>query len=71
MSLILIITTDFPSEPVTAAYTKMYHVYESCSSKDIIPHHKPEWTRYGYFELTKPEYIKPDQRVIVMKQVNL
>ena len=62
---------DFHSKVVTA-YSRMFDVTASSKEiKQIITHHKLEWIRYGYFEFTKPEYIKPHQRVIAMKQVGL
>lgn len=57
----------------TKAFWKLFDVTEKCKlsgfATEKIPGYSAEWIRYCYFELTKPEYIKVRQRVIVLKKV--
>lgn len=61
------------SEEVTA-YTKLHEVECECNEVDFAKAHiegfQDEWRQHLYFEFTKQEYIKPHQRVIVMKKAS-
>ena len=55
------------------AYTKEMTVDRKCKEvtlmKNKIVAYKKEWIRYGYFEFTGSEVIKPNQRIMVQKKV--
>ena len=64
------------SRDITAtAFWKPYDVTETCKQSEFatkyIPKYSSEWLRYCYFEFTKSEHIKPNQRVIVLKKVSV
>ena len=50
----------------------MSKVTEMCKESDFVadntPGYQKEWIRYGYFQLTSEEHIKPYQHIIVMKK---
>ena len=54
------------------SYHKIYDVTVECREIDFVaentPGYEKEWIRYGYFQWSNQEHIKPYQRVIVMKK---
>ena len=57
---------------VLIVYSELYGVTETCKqdtfTKEKNLAYRKEWIHYGYFEFTKPEYIQPHQRIVVMKK---
>ena len=60
---------------VVIAYQKVYRVPNLCKESDfvakVIPGYQKDWIRFGYFQLTHEEDIKPYQQVVVQKKVNV
>ena len=59
---------------VLTAYWKKFPVTKECREsaflRENVSGYQPEWICYGYTQFTKPEYVKPNQRVIVIKKAS-
>ena len=55
------------------AYWKTFDVARECKvstyMKEMMSEYSVDWIQYGYYEFADYEYIKPDQRIIVLKKV--
>ena len=72
--LIILFLKGERSKDITyTAFWRLYDVHEQCNESNFaeksIPRYTSEWSRYCHFEFTKPEHIKPHQRVVLLMKV--